>query len=975
MAKISTYNNADPVTLSDKVIGTSVNDTPENSTKNFLIADIIALAAGGAELWTTNMNGLNPTDITNDIGIGMVLPLYPLDLLSTGVNSARFDSSQPSNYISIHTSTTGNNVTTDGLLIGVDTSSEARVLNKESASLLLGTSNTTRVDIGATGITKLSSYITPVFHTAATGSYAAWDATGTFIQKTAAEMQSELGIAGGDMILAAAQTNSGIKTFLDTTMKLRNVANTFDGYFVNTNTADRIYTLQDAAGTLAFLSDITDSIYTGSGTVPTTVTATITDTLNFTGGIGVGFGVVPTARVHVKGSGATSATFAAKFENSAATSLMVVRDDGNVGIGIDTPIAQLDIRGTQALMLNINKANGVLVPSVSTDFAIQDGGSNAQMELLGTGFNRISFSDNTSNRGSITYQHSTDYLEFAAGGSNRRLAITNLGKIILDNYTVGNQISNITDNVLFTNDAGIIQKETLPNLAAALGASGGGLWSTNANGIHATDITDFVGVGINLPVTKLQISDTNKTASHIIGTTNVVVNTTNVQGVDIGASIGLGGYIDDAQSTLRNFGVISGRKTNSTSGNARGYLSLATLQNGSLVETMRLDDNGNVGIGTSSPTTLLNIKGVNTGTTKSFLLEDSAGTDRLFVQNDGKVSIGIATPLFPLHVNGGARLTNLTGNSVFSLENNTGLWSLYSLNSTSNFVISPSVDGFVFFRNQALTTVMSVDTANERVGIGTETPTAKLEIAGTTLINNQSASATLQVQNNTNIWSLYGLNSSNNFIVKPSTNDGNFIFRDQAGLDFLTIDAAATELKVEGAAFGNPKIRIFETGDTEYTLEASVTNFSIKHDGTKAIDILDNGNIYFYDSTGASLDLRWDASTSFLAVGNTTPNSRLEVFGSVSKRLVTVITTSYSLDDEHTIIADDDTAGSTVTLTLPAASGIDGRIYVIKKIGTTANVVIDGNAAETIDGALTATLTTQYESITIQCDGTSWWII
>jgi hypothetical protein len=55
---------------------------------------------------------------------------------------------------------------------------------------------------------------------------------------------------GGDMVLADAQTNTGIKTFLDTTMKLRNVANTFDGYFVNTNTADRVYTLQDSSDTL-----------------------------------------------------------------------------------------------------------------------------------------------------------------------------------------------------------------------------------------------------------------------------------------------------------------------------------------------------------------------------------------------------------------------------------------------------------------------------------------------------------------------------------------------------------------------------------------------------------------------------------------------------------------------------------------------------------------------------------------------------
>ncbi len=61
---------------------------------------------------------------------------------------------------------------------------------------------------------------------------------------------------GADMDLSTAQTVTGIKTFEDTTFLLRNVADTFDGSFVNTNTADRIYTLQDAAGTIAFTSDL-----------------------------------------------------------------------------------------------------------------------------------------------------------------------------------------------------------------------------------------------------------------------------------------------------------------------------------------------------------------------------------------------------------------------------------------------------------------------------------------------------------------------------------------------------------------------------------------------------------------------------------------------------------------------------------------------------------------------------------------------
>jgi len=69
-------------------------------------------------------------------------------------------------------------------------------------------------------------------------------------------------------------------------------------------------------------------------------------------------------------------------------------------------------------------------------------------------------------------------------------------------------------------------------------------------------------------------------------------------------------------------------------------------------------------------------------------------------------------------------------------------------------------------------------------------------------------------------------------------------------------------------------------------------------------------------------------------------------------------------------------SGGAFTITLPAASGNGGLILNIKKIDSSVNAVtIDANASETIDGALTAVITTQYESVTIQCDGTEWWII
>ena len=91
----------------------------------------------------------------------------------------------------------------------------------------------------------------------------------------------------------------------------------------------------------------------------------------------------------------------------------------------------------------------------------------------------------------------------------------------------------------------------------------------------------------------------------------------------------------------------------------------------------------------------------------------------------------------------------------------------------------------------------------------------------------------------------------------------------------------------------------------------------------------------------------------------------------------TVTATSYNQQySDSILLVDDDTAGSTVTINLLLASlAHDGSTLKIKKLGTTANVIIDGSGAQTIDGAATFTLTTQYESVTIVSDGTNWFII
>jgi hypothetical protein len=89
---------------------------------------------------------------------------------------------------------------------------------------------------------------------------------------------------------------------------------------------------------------------------------------------------------------------------------------------------------------------------------------------------------------------------------------------------------------------------------------------------------------------------------------------------------------------------------------------------------------------------------------------------------------------------------------------------------------------------------------------------------------------------------------------------------------------------------------------------------------------------------------------------------------------VETFTSTDTLDANNHVCLCDTTSG--FTLNLPAAASHTGRIYQIKKTSADGNAVtIDGSGAETIDGSLTISISTQYESVTIVSDGTNWFII
>ena len=135
------------------------------------------------------------------------------------------------------------------------------------------------------------------------------------------------------------------------------------------------------------------------------------------------------------------------------------------------------------------------------------------------------------------------------------------------------------------------------------------------------------------------------------------------------------------------------------------------------------------------------------------------------------------------------------------------------------------------------------------------------------------------------------------------------------------------------------------------------------------------------DSDGATADVVLPLFTSTLAGlvpgsgGGTANYMRADGTwavppGGAGLTVVVETTTSRTAAAGEAIMVDDDTAGSAVTIDLPAGSADDQ--IVVNKRGSTANVIIDGNGAETINGATTYTLTTQYESVWLIWTGTEW---
>jgi hypothetical protein len=175
------------------------------------------------------------------------------------------------------------------------------------------------------------------------------------------------------------------------------------------------------------------------------------------------------------------------------------------------------------------------------------------------------------------------------------------------------------------------------------------------------------------------------------------------------------------------------------------------------------------------------------------------------------------------------------------------------------------------------------------------------------------------------------------------------------------------------------------TSDSALTAERVITA------ADASIVITDTGSQLLVGNTASGTNAPTDAQYLTLALNSSLSAERTFTVGNnafatdggangaytvqVSKLSSNSGTTVNLSSTSNTIQLCDATSGN-VTVNLPAASGASEKVFTVKKTDSSSNTVtLDGNASETIDGATTFVLSAQYQSITVACDGSNWFIL
>ncbi|PCI29041.1 hypothetical protein COB55_02870 [Candidatus Wolfebacteria bacterium] len=355
--------------------------------------------------------------------------------------------------------------------------------------------------------------------------------------------------------------------------------------------------------------------------------------------VGVG-STSPWAQLSINPDGESGPSFA--IGSSTATDF-IVDNGGNVGIGTASPGSPLDLHSTSAAGLNYVRSGtsiGSLTAS-NNDFEVLALTNNL---ILGANAAKyIAFKDGSTENMRIDANGNVGIgttspqalLHLGDGSGNVELTVESSTKnrafigVFGDN--AGFSVNRSVVDGAFTNPS-LTHAEV--SLRSNNGDSNIGFFTTDTNNVIGTermtiDKDGNVGIGTvspnaqfhNADGTTILGSDTwptsavGKSGDRVLVASDsedariIVFNGKTPVAVDTGGLIQLGGLATSGGTDFAGGSIFAGKEV-VTSGSLLGYLTLqTTASGGGLVEHLRIDSSGNVGVGTTSPYAKLSVAG------------------------------------------------------------------------------------------------------------------------------------------------------------------------------------------------------------------------------------------------------------------------------------------------------------------------------------------------------------------------------